>query len=141
MTSTFDDLVAACPDASDGACTRCENPAVEDCITAAPGKRWMRGVEGHDVGPRADLKSRGRLRQRSGAAGERSVEQRTAGRNARAAGQHVALAVLQPLAILELTEFVGDANQDIGIRADAEPAARIKEFAGWKNAVAENSPQ
>ena len=45
--------------------------------------------------------------------------------------------MLQPLAIFELTQFVGDADQYVGIRADAEPAARVKEFAGRKNAVAE----
>ncbi len=75
-------------------------------------------------------KSGDRLRERLGAAGQRSVEQRTAGRNAGTAGQHIALPVLQPLAIFELTQFVGDADQDIGIRADAEPAAGVEEFAG-----------
>ena len=45
--------------------------------------------------------------------------------------------MLQPLAIFELTQFVGHADQDIGVRADAEPAAGVEEFAGRKNAVAE----
>ena len=83
------------------------------------------------------LQSDDRLRERLGAAGQRSVEQRAAGRDAGTAGQHVALPMLQPLAIFELTQFVGDADQHIGIRADAEPAAGVEEFAGRKNAVAE----
>ena len=45
--------------------------------------------------------------------------------------------MFQPLAIFELTQFVGDADQDVGIGADAEPAACVEEFAGRKNAVAE----
>ena len=54
----------------------------------------MRGVEGHDIGARTCLESDDRLRERLGAAGERSVEQRAAGRNAGTAGQHIALPVL-----------------------------------------------
>ena len=80
----------------------------------------MRGVERHDVGARALLQSDDRLRQRLGSAGERRVEQRAAGRFAEAARQHVALAMLQTLRIFKLPQFVGDADQHIGIRADAK---------------------
>ena len=97
----------------------------------------MRGVEGYDIRACANLEPDDWLRQRLGAAGERAVEQCAAGRNAGTAGQHIAFAVLQPLTIFELTQFIGDAYQHIGIRADAEPAARVKEFARRKNAVAE----
>jgi hypothetical protein len=45
--------------------------------------------------------------------------------------------VFQPLAVFELTQFVGDADQHVGIGADAEPAGCVKEFAGRENAVAE----
>ena len=97
----------------------------------------MRGVEGHDISARTWLEPDDRLRERLGAAGQRSVEQRAAGRNAGTAGQHIALPVLQPLAIFELTQFVGYTDQDIGVGADAEPAAGVKEFTGRENAVAE----
>ena len=136
VTPAFDDLVAARPDTVDGARIGRKNPAVEDGIPAAPGERGMRGVEGDDISARACLNSDGRLRERLGAAGQRGVEQRAAGRDAGAAGQHIALAMFEPLAIFELAQFVGDADQDIGIRADAEPAACVEEFAGRKNAVA-----
>ena len=89
----------------------------------------MRGVEGDDIGARACLDSGDRLRERLGAAGQRGVEQRAAGRDAGTAGQHIALAMFEPLAVFELAQFVGDADQDIGIRADAEPAAGVEEFA------------
>src|SRR6476619_6922629 len=45
--------------------------------------------------------------------------------------------MFQPLAIFELTQFVGTADQYVGIRADAEPAARLNKFTGRENAVAE----
>src|SRR5262249_19203600 len=45
--------------------------------------------------------------------------------------------MFQPLAIFELAQFVGDADQDMGMCADAEPAARFKELTSRKNAVAE----
>ncbi len=132
-----DDLVAACPDTVDGTGAACENPAVEDGIPAAPGERGMRGVERHDVGAGTCLESDDRLRQRLAAAGQRAVEQCAAGRDAETARQHIALVVLQPLAIFELTQFVGDADQHVGIGADAEAATGVEEFAGRKNAVAE----
>src|SRR6185503_2587919 len=43
----------------------------------------------------------------------------------------------QPLTVFELTQFIGDADQHIGIRSDAEPAAGVKKLARRKNAVAE----
>ena len=137
VAPTLDDFVAARPDTGDGTRVRRENPAVEDGIPAASGERRMRGVEGDDVGACACLESDDRLRERLGAAGQRGVEQRAAGRDAGTAGQHIALPMLQPLAIFELTQFVGDADQYIGIGADAEPAAGVEEFAGRENAVAE----
>src|SRR5579871_4536663 len=140
MASALDNFISARPDTIDSTRARCKNPAVEDGVTAAPGKRGMRGVEGHDVGARTWLYSDGRLRKRPGASGERPIEQGAAGRDARnarknTAGQHVALAVLQTLTIFELTQFVCNADQDVGVRADAEPAAGLTKFAGRKNAV------
>src|SRR5437879_9959110 len=41
------------------------------------------------------------------------------------------------MAVFELRPFVGHADQDIGSRADADPAAGTEEFTGWENAVAE----
>ena len=88
----------------------------------------MRGVERDDVGARAGLESDDRLRQRLGAAGQRVVEQRAPGRAAGTAGEHIALAMLQPLAIFELTQLVGDADQHVGIGADAERGRRRREI-------------
>ena len=104
-----------------------------------PGERGMRGIEGHDIRARACLEPQIGPREGLGAAGQRSVEQRAAGRNARTAGQHVALPVLQPLAIFELTQLApwGHADQHVGVCADAEPAAGVKEVAGRENTVAE----
>src|SRR5436305_8820119 len=45
--------------------------------------------------------------------------------------------MLEPLAIFELAQLVGDTDQHVGIGADAEPATGVEEFAGGKNAVAE----
>ena len=74
--------------------------------------------------------------ERLRAAGQRRVEQRAAGR---AAGrrQHVARAMRQPLRIFELPQFVGDADQHVGIRADAEAAAMLDEQRRGEDAVAE----
>src|SRR3954453_15734327 len=65
------------------------------------------------------------------------IEQRASRRAPRAGGEHVALAVLEPLAIFELAQFVGDADQHIGIRADPKGTAGTDEFASRENAVAE----
>jgi len=89
----LDDLASARPDTIDDACGACENPAVEDGIPATPGKRGMRGVQRHDISACAGLKADSRLRERLDAAGEGCVEQRTTGRDARTAGQHIALTV------------------------------------------------
>ena len=59
----------------------------------------MRGVERDDVCACTRVESDDRLRERLGAAGQRSVEQGTAGRDAGTAGQYIALPVLQSLAI------------------------------------------
>ena len=63
--------------------------------------------------------------ERRRAAGERGVEQARA-RSSRGAGQHVAGAVREPLRVFELAQLVGDADQHIGIGADAEAAARSR---------------
>jgi hypothetical protein len=91
----------------------------------------MRGVEGHDIGR---VPAGSNVGCAAPAPPWRSVEQRAAVETG-TAGQHVR-SVFSP-AIFELTQFVGDADQDIGVRADAEPAAGIKEFTGRENAVAE----
>ena len=52
-------------------------------------------------------------------------------------GMHVALAMLQPLAVFELTQLVSDADQHVGIGADTKCAAGVEEFARRKDSVAE----
>jgi hypothetical protein len=74
MASTFDDLVSARPHTIDGTRARGKNPAVKDGVAATPGERGMRGVEGDDVCACTRLESDDRLRERLGAAGQRSVE-------------------------------------------------------------------
>ncbi|MGY4349918.1 hypothetical protein ACVWXM_006411 [Bradyrhizobium sp. GM7.3] len=44
--------------------------------------------------------------------------------------------MLEPLAIFELTQLVGDADEHIGIRADPKGTAGTDEFASRENAVA-----
>jgi hypothetical protein len=136
MTAALNNLVPACPHAIDGARTRCKYPAVEDGIAAASGERGMRGVKGHDVGPRARRHAGGGLRQSPHPPDERGIEHGAASREASPAGQHIALAVLEALAIFELTQFVGDTDQDVGVSTDAEPAPGVTKLTGCKNAVA-----
>src|SRR4051812_22102954 len=64
------------------------------------------------------------------------IEQGASRRAACAGGEHVALAVLEPLAVFELAQLVGDADQHIGIRANAKGTAGTDEFASRENAVA-----
>src|SRR4051794_36301873 len=63
------------------------------------------------------------------------VEQRASSRCAGSAGEYIAFAMLEPLAIFELAQFVGDAHKHIGIRADPEASAGVEEFTPRKDAV------
>src|SRR5262249_50887489 len=128
MLPGLDDLPAAGPDAIDRTRARCKYPAIENGVAAPAGERWMRGVDSDDVGARAGFQTHDGLGEGLAAALEGPVEQRASGRDAGSVRQHVALAVLEPLAIFELTQLIGNADQHIGIGADAEPATCIKEF-------------
>src|SRR4051794_18771080 len=95
----------------------------------------MRRVERKDIGARARREADRRLRECLGPPRKRMVEQRASGRCAGSAGEYIAFAMLEPLAIFELAQFVGDAHKHIGIRADPEASAGVEEFTPWKNAV------
>ena len=121
VAAAFDLLPAADPDAIDGRRAG-EDPGVEHGVAGAAGSAGCRGVERDEIGRRARGDAAGRGAERLRAAGERRIEQRAPGRAA-GSRQHVARAVRKPLRIFELPQLVGDADQHVGIGADAEAAA------------------
>ena len=78
----------------------------------------------------------GATAERLRSAGDRRVEQRAPGRFALDA-HAVSRAIAEALRVFELTQFAGDIDQHIRVRADPECAAAVEESAAIENAVAE----
>ena len=84
----------------------------------------MIGVEGQDIGGRAGGEPPRMALQRLRAADAAASEQRPRRSEPPGGARTLRARRLEPLRIFELPQFAGDADLDIGIRADAEaPAA------------------
>ena len=125
MPAAADQLLAVHPDAIDLAAIG-EDPGVEDGVAASCRQARDGSASSETKSAAAPAAIRDGPAPSAGAAAvKRRVEQRAPGR---AAGhrQHIAGAVREALRIFELAQFVGQADQHVGIRADAEAAAMLR---------------
>lgn len=136
MPAIAHDVAAGAPHLThDAAAGSGEDPGVERRIPLPAAQPFVVGIECQEIGQQTDADGATGPCRRLRTAGTDRLEQPASGR-AFGIGQHRACTVAQTLRPFEHAQLIGEADAEIGIAADTEPAAGFEKSRRIEDAIA-----